>query len=303
MTEFKPMLPPEGINSLRENPISNILLLLLGCIISLGLVYYALVYVSEFAFEQINEKYEVKITEFFRSKLDNNYFSDEKNDKNTDIKSETSQEYALKNLGAELWQPYNKTKRPEPIFGKMETELSNAFTFPGGYIQVTSGLLEKSTSENELAFVICHELGHHFYRHPLKQLGRHFVFMLSSALIELTTGSGGIFAFGLQLTSLSHSRSQEEEADSFALGCLNSKYGHVKGFEAFFNQLKDEQGILSNNKITKYMSTHPISEERISRLIDESGEKNFDLDGPIISIKPYQEVSSSESEVISKEAG
>ena len=37
---------------------------------------------------------------------------------------------------------------------------------------MTTGLLDKAESENELAFVLSHELGHHQLRHPSRGLGR-----------------------------------------------------------------------------------------------------------------------------------
>ncbi len=37
---------------------------------------------------------------------------------------------------------------------------------------VFTGLLEKMTSENELAFVLAHELGHYDHRDHLRGLGR-----------------------------------------------------------------------------------------------------------------------------------
>ena len=41
-----------------------------------------------------------------------------------------------------------------------EASQPNAFALPGGWVAVTTGLLEGAGSENELAFVLGHELGH-----------------------------------------------------------------------------------------------------------------------------------------------
>ena len=41
-----------------------------------------------------------------------------------------------------------------------DSEVANAMALPGGLIIVTQGLLDQVESENELAFVLGHELGH-----------------------------------------------------------------------------------------------------------------------------------------------
>ena len=42
----------------------------------------------------------------------------------------------------------------------MKNDMINAFAFPGGRIVIMSGLLNKMGSENELIFILGHEIGH-----------------------------------------------------------------------------------------------------------------------------------------------
>lgn len=60
--------------------------------------------------------------------------------------------------------------RPELpwTFGVIENEASNAFSAPGGYVVVTTGLLKKITNEAQLAGVLGHEIAHVTLRHALK---------------------------------------------------------------------------------------------------------------------------------------
>jgi hypothetical protein len=53
-------------------------------------------------------------------------------------------------------------------FGVIENEAPNAFSAPGGYVFVTTGLLKKITNEAQLAGVLGHEIGHVSHRHALK---------------------------------------------------------------------------------------------------------------------------------------
>ena len=60
-----------------------------------------------------------------------------------------------------------------------ESDAVNAAALPGGHMVVFTGLLAEMTSENELAFVLAHELGHYANRDHLRGLGRALVLMLS----------------------------------------------------------------------------------------------------------------------------
>ncbi len=55
----------------------------------------------------------------------------------------------------------------------------------GSYLFVTNGLLAAVESENELAFVLAHELGHFHHRDPLQALGRSLVLITLSSLLGL----------------------------------------------------------------------------------------------------------------------
>lgn len=61
--------------------------------------------------------------------------------------------------------------RPEIAwtFAVIENDTPNAFSAPGGYVVVTSGLLRKMTNEAQLAGVLAHEIGHVVLKHSLKR--------------------------------------------------------------------------------------------------------------------------------------
>src|SRR5262249_2572938 len=59
----------------------------------------------------------------------------------------------------------------------------NAFALPGGYVYVTRGLLALVNSEDELAGVIGHEIGHVAARHAVQQVSR-------AAPLGIITGIG-----------------------------------------------------------------------------------------------------------------
>ena len=60
--------------------------------------------------------------------------------------------------------------RPEIVwtFGVIDSPTVNAFSAPGGYVYVTTGLLKLVENEAQLAGILAHEIGHVSGRHALK---------------------------------------------------------------------------------------------------------------------------------------
>jgi hypothetical protein len=101
---------------------------------------------------------------------------------------------------ARHWPGHRYTLR----VGVVELDAPNAFALPGGQLLVTSALLREARSENELAFVLGHELGHLAGRDPLRALGRGLLVSLARAAV----GSEGasVAATAAQLGERSFSR-------------------------------------------------------------------------------------------------
>ncbi len=70
----------------------------------------------------------------------------------------------------------------------------NAFAFPGGWIVVSRGLLEQTDSENELAFVVGHEIGHFKNRDHLRGLGRGVALAIAMSVIASSGASQSMLA-------------------------------------------------------------------------------------------------------------
>jgi Zn-dependent protease with chaperone function len=159
-------------------------------------------------------------------------------------------------------------------------------------IAVTNALLESVESENELAFVLGHELGHFHNRDHLRGLGRGIAFSL--LLVAVGVGGGGS---AVQLASLAgqfaqrdFSRDQEIEADRFGLALLAAEYGHVSGAAAFFEHLPEREGPLEGG-LASYFSTHPVNADRIQALHEVASEMGWELRGerqPLPSLHPIR---------------
>jgi len=151
----------------------------------------------------------------------------------------------------------------------------NALAFPGGNIVVCQGLLDQVASENELAFVLCHEMGHYAHRDHLRGLGRTMILMAMATLIfGQDSGVADFLIQSIGLAELNFSRQQETEADEFGLQTLHCFYGHVGGSTDFFAKISADH---NPGRWGHYFSTHPANERRIARLKSLARELGYDL--------------------------
>jgi Zn-dependent protease with chaperone function len=151
----------------------------------------------------------------------------------------------------------------------------NAAALPAGHIIVYTGLLDKVASENELTFVLAHEMGHFAHRDHLRGMGRAFVFITISTLLFGTDSSiSKMLAHGLNIMEMSFSRKQETRADEFALETLHCNYGHVAGATDFFEKISKVE---DPGKFGHYFASHPESRKRISHLENIIRSREFKL--------------------------
>jgi Zn-dependent protease with chaperone function len=162
-----------------------------------------------------------------------------------------------------------------------DSETANAMALPGGLIVVTQGLLDQVESENELAFVLGHELGHFRNRDHLRALGRGALITLVFAVVTGNDAAGlGIKAADLTLRGFS--REQETKADEFGLAAVHAEYGHVNQASRLFERWEEANG--QANVIAVYLSTHPQPADRTQRLREIALRDGWRMDGPVTPI-------------------
>lgn len=147
-----------------------------------------------------------------------------------------------------------------PRLRVLDSDDANAFALPGGFVLITRGLLEKMESEEELAFVLGHELAHLHGRDHLKHASRRLVFGLAIGLLFGHDTLSGMINQIDELQQLHYSRAQEMKADHLGLLYLNKAYGHVAGAEFFFEKLQRE------GWAPRMLSTHPLANQRTAAL-------------------------------------
>ncbi|HKW98341.1 MAG TPA: M48 family metallopeptidase [Bryobacteraceae bacterium] len=175
-------------------------------------------------------------------------------------------------------------------FKIIDDDTVNAFTLPGGYIFVNSGLIRVAETEAELAGAMAHEIGHVAARHSTRQQSRAELVNLATVPLIFMGGWTGYAirqgaGIGIPMSFLSFSRAFETEADLLGLEYMY-KTGYdpnasVDIFERIESLEKTKPGL-----VAKVFSSHPMTADRI-----KNAQKNID---EILPPKPEYVINTSE---------
>jgi predicted Zn-dependent protease len=178
----------------------------------------------------------------------------------------------LKQVGEKLAQTAGL--EGDCTFSLVNTDVTNAFAVPGCYIYVTRGLMGLMNSEDELASVLAHELGHIVADHSEQQQQRSLLRQLGVVAVALVTDSPALTRIAggaAQLFTLRYSRTHEHEADDFAVKMLvQSNYNPFAAadmlnalgrYEAFHQASGAEI-----HAVPEWGRTHPLTDRRIERV-------------------------------------
>ena len=251
MVKFTPIELQENVNVSKISPIKELFVLLGASLAIILSIYLALGITLDIIINQIPHKAESSL-----SKLINltEFQTDE-----SMVSTQRDVQALLDSLVALM--PENNMKYKVTIFHSDDV---NALALPGGNIVVFSGLLKTVESENELAMVLGHELGHFYYKDHIRGLGRGIVFVImSSILFGSTNDFTNLLSSAMMTMELKFSREQESAADEFGLYLLNAKYGHTGGSTDFFHKLHQQ---IELPEFLGFLTSHPVNAERVRNL-------------------------------------
>lgn len=146
----------------------------------------------------------------------------------------------------------------------------NAFTVPGGYVYVFRGLVDFVKTDEELAGVLAHEVGHVAARHIVKkmqaQMGYELIFTLATRGKEEYQSIANFANLAFNLVMLGYSREDEYFADILAVRYMNRAGYNPRAMISFLERLKGEE---KGQEPPSFLSTHPGIDERITHIKDE----------------------------------
>ena len=158
-------------------------------------------------------------------------------------------------------------------FSVIEKNELNAFCLPGGKVFFYTGLLELTGSDDEVAAVMGHEVGHALARHGAERMSVSMAAQLGGQVASTAIGLQNpvvaqlfntAYGVGSQVgVLLPFSREQESEADYLGL-ILMTKAGYDPGAALSFWKKMEAK---NKGKATPaWLSTHPANEDRIAAI-------------------------------------
>jgi predicted Zn-dependent protease len=188
-------------------------------------------------------------------------------------------------LVAKIPQSERDKKPFQYTFDVIDKAEINAFALPGGPIFLYRGLLENLKTEDQIAGVLAHELGHVRFEHwasayadnQKRRLG------LSLLLVFLNANATAFDIASITdelLFGLPYSRRHETDSDKTGFDLMVSAGYNPQGMADVFKVLKSKGG---SSRTPEWISTHPDIDRRINAIEDriESSGRTYPAQKPL----------------------
>lgn len=162
----------------------------------------------------------------------------------------------------------------------------NAFSLPGGFVGINTGLILITQSESELASVLAHEISHATQHHIIRMIAGQKIDTLAAmaavAVAILAARSNpdasqaalaGMQAGSIQ-RQLNFSRDNEREADRIGFATLQKAGFDVHAMPAFFERMQRNTRLLEGS-LPPYLLTHPVTPERMADMASRAQQVPF----------------------------
>ena len=148
----------------------------------------------------------------------------------------------------------------------------NAFALPGGKIGVFEGMFEVVGSEDQLAAIVGHEIGHLEAQHPQERMSAQMAtdtglsilaFFLNLGGIEYSREIAAALGLGVQYgLLLPFNRDQELEADALGLRLMDSASYDPREAVDLWRRMEAAGG----SRGPEFLATHPAPQSRIREI-------------------------------------
>jgi predicted Zn-dependent protease len=145
----------------------------------------------------------------------------------------------------------------------VETDEVNAYAIAGGRMFFNTGILEFLETEDEIAFVMAHEISHNELRHCIKRV--QYAAIASS--VDPSFGEIVQLAYGIY--SMPFTKYDEYEADELGVWLMKKAGYDKQGAVDFFTKLEElekEYGMDQRDAVNDFISSHPTARERRDRV-------------------------------------
>lgn len=188
----------------------------------------------------------------------------------------------VKDIGQRIVQNSDAKKTPYQYdFHLLADEnIVNAFALPGGQVFITTALITQFESEDQLAGVLGHEIGHVVARHGAERIAKQELTqgLTGAAVIasgDYSTAQAAQMLAGI--VNMKYGRDQELESDDLGVRFMTQSGYNPEALISVMDILEKASGGKSQ---PEFMSTHPSPDNRRGR-IKEAIEKYKDLAPPV----------------------
>lgn len=194
--------------------------------------------------------------------------------KQIQIDSDPRMEQVLGRIGLRLTARVANKDRRFCFVGFLAGE-PNAFALPGGFIFLARSIVELCQwNEDEVAFILAHEMGHVLKGHAIERIVTNSAVSMASRVGPARGVLGGwLGRVGVRFLETAYSRDQELEADRLGLR-LSAAAGYgPQGAIRLFDRLAELKKSVDRLDLGEYFSTHPSFDVRIGNVRHFLGKK------------------------------
>ena len=183
-------------------------------------------------------------------------------------------------------------------FQVINDTIVNAFSTPGGFVYVYTGLMKFIDNEATLVGIVGHEIAHAERRHMTQRLTSYYgvSFVLSLVLGNNPNGVSEIAAnLFVGLGFLANSRSDETEADNYSIKYLSTTDYYPGAIKNFFDKIVQQQRQAGTTPggLDRLLATHPLPQDRIDNVNAQIAQLKTNTDPTRgLNIEKYNEIKS-----------
>ena len=162
-------------------------------------------------------------------------------------------------------------------FETVECPEPNAFALPGGFIFVARSLVELcGWHEDQLAFILGHEMAHVIRGHAMHRLISNSAISVAARAAPVRgVLSGWLQRVGVQFLESAYSHDMELEADRFGVHLASSAKYNPRGSVQLLARLAEISRPPDRLNLGSYFSSHPAYEVRINNINRMLGNKRL----------------------------
>jgi beta-barrel assembly-enhancing protease len=171
----------------------------------------------------------------------------------------------LEGLNSELSRQGRKNPYPFEFTLLSDAQTINAFALPGGQVFITEALYQQLSSEDQVAGVIGHEIGHVLARHGAQQMAKGELTTGLASAVGVAAGDvevGRMARMASQLLNMRYGREHELQSDEWGV-----KLMMMAGYdpEAMIGVMKVLEQASAGGP-PEFFSTHPKPANRVAYL-------------------------------------